>query len=147
MIESSPAILGYAFENIDRRLMLFGHLVKIYNLPINPVAEMESDFFLFSTKIDKLMIVARIMRDYEVKKEKASIIFRRLIKLNLENLLVSLRDNEGGESIKDLFKRAEAVKKADLSREEKRDIITQELAEISENDAKIIRRYLKGYLK
>ena len=146
MIESSPAILGYAFENIDRRLMLFGHLVKIYNLPINPVAEMESDFFLFSTKIDKLMVVARVMRDYEAEKE-TSATFRRLIKLNIENLLVALKDKETGEPIKNLFKRAKAVKKADLSREEKREIIAKELAEINEDDAKILRRYLKGYPK
>ena len=33
MIESLPAILGYAFENIDAKLGLLRRIINLYNLP------------------------------------------------------------------------------------------------------------------
>jgi len=72
---------------------------------------------------------------------------QRLLKLNLENLLVALRDKESEKSIQSLIRRAQAVKKQGLSREDKRQLIAQDLESLQTERRKIIDRYFRGYPK
>ena len=148
MIESFPGISSHSLENIDRRLRLFSRLVSLYQLPIVPQEAMETrPAAFFSTKFDKLIVLARILRDYEVPKDEVSSIMGQVIFINLENLLVALKNKKSGEDIKTLIKRARAVKKQGLSREEKRKLIAEDLESLRTERRKIIQRYFKGYPK
>ena len=140
MVESLPAILGLAFENIDRRLRLYSRLISLYNLPFSPTELMEKAFALFSSKIDKVMILARVLRDYQVTPPQLNeTIISRLLRTNLEDTLVALGDYTPGEDIKTLINRANTVRRAQMPRENKRAII------VSLDAAKIKCRYFRGY--
>ncbi len=144
MVESSPSILGYAFENIDRRLKLFGRLIRLYDLPFVPSQLMEQEFSLFSSKIDKVMVLARIARDYGVTPpELNEAIISRLLRSNLEDTLVALSSSDPSEGIRALINRANKIKKEGMSKEEKREIIDASF----DDSSKIKRRYFRGYSK
>lgn len=145
MIETFPAVLGYRFENIDHRLELFSRLVHLYNLPIVPTEAMEKTTSLWSTKFDKLIVLARILRDYEVPKSEVEQRMAQVTVVNLENLLIALKDKKSEESISALTKRVREVKKQKLSREEKRELIKEDLESLRLEKAKIAKRYFKGY--
>ncbi|RJQ24769.1 hypothetical protein C4577_07095 [Candidatus Parcubacteria bacterium] len=155
MIESSPTILCYTFKNIDRRLHLFSKLIRLYNLPFDPTELMERDSSLFSNKIDKLMVLVRILRDYKVtlpdlneevmNEEVISRLVKlisRLVKLNVEDTLVALSvPHDKNESILGLIHRTSSIRKQKLPKDIKRQIIQASLDEAS----KIKSRYFRGY--
>ena len=143
MVESLPAILGLAFENIDRRLRLFSRLVRLYELPFVPTELMEREFALFSSKIDKLLVLVRVLRDYHVTPPDLNErIISRLVRYNLEDTLVALSvPHNRDESILDLLNRTNSIGKQKLPKDEKRQIIQDSLNKVS----KIKRRYLRGY--
>ena len=144
MITSMPSILGYSFDNIDRRLRLFRRLINLYNLELSLISIMEGNFWLFSTKIDKLIVLVRILRDYKVTENIESVV-KNIVRINLENVLIALSEAGEGEDIKALMSRARRVKKRGLTKGEKREIIKEELLTIEGEKSKIGRRYFRGY--
>jgi len=124
---------------------LFRRLVNLYQLPINIIEAMEKVAGLWSTKFDKLIVLARILRDYEVPKEEVELRMSQIGRLNLENLLIALKDKKQGETIIDLYKRTEVIKKQHLDREEKRKLIKEDLESLDLERQKIAKRYFKGY--
>ncbi|MBI2051294.1 hypothetical protein HYT33_00875, partial [Candidatus Roizmanbacteria bacterium] len=144
MVESLPTILGYAFENIDRRLRFLEKVIHLYGLPFAPVELMEEVFPLsFSTKLDKIFVLARIMREYQVvPTELDTKTIRALIGSNLEDVLVALgRSSPSSETIEDFIKRVRSIKKQNIPKETKRQIVEDDLNEFQ----KTKRRYLRGY--
>ena len=142
MITSSPAILGLAFENIDRRLKMFNKLISYYGLPLNAVDLMENNYFLFSSKVDKLWVLARTLKEFDLKPEEVnSKIIKGLVGSNLENVLVALKGKQEGEDIGAFMRRVRAIKKRKIPREEKRRIVKDEF----DGFEKIKHRYFRGY--
>lgn len=143
MIESLPPILGLAFENIDRRLRLLDKLIKLYNLPFSGTHLMEQESFLFSTKIDKILVLVRVLREYKVRHyELTDKVIKRLLRANLEDTLIALDSpSDPNEKIEDLIRRTRSVNRQKLPKEEKRKIIKEGLLEFE----KIKQRYFRGY--
>lgn len=142
MIESSPAILGLAFENIDRRLNMFNKLISHYRLELSAVELMEGNYFLFSSKIAKLWVLARTASEFNLKPDDVNAkLVRSLVGSNLEDVLVALKAEHSGEDIEGFMRRVRAVKAQKIPKEEKRQIIADEL----EGFEKIKRRYFRGY--
>jgi hypothetical protein len=146
MIESFPAILSYSLEeNIKPRVQLLNRLITVYQLPFSATSLVEQDPFLFSSKIDKILVLVRILREYKVRPPAPNTnIMRSLLHLNLESVLVALNEPpKEHETIEDFIKRARSVHRQKLPKEQKRQIIEQGLSEFE----KIKSRYLKGYPK
>src|SRR3989338_6884583 len=65
MIESVPSILGYNLEgNIKKRFKLIDRVIKRYGLPFTTSFLMENVHFLFSSKIDKIVILIRVFSKF-----------------------------------------------------------------------------------
>lgn len=143
LIQSLPTILGFAEKNIRRRIELLERLIKLYHLPFTPTELMKKNSTLFSTKLDKLMVLARILREYKVQPselDKSPV--RYIIAINLEDILVALNQSHPeNETIADFMKRANSVTALNLSKEQKRKIIHEGLDKFP----KIKARYFKGY--
>jgi hypothetical protein len=145
IIKSIPQIFGYSWENIDRRLELFKRLAHLYQLRTDVTESMEKIPNLWSMKFDKLIILARILRDYEIPKEEIEQIMSRISFIILEDLLVALKSKKEGESISALIKRAKEIRKQKLSKDEKREMIANDLESVRLERQKIAKRYFKGY--
>jgi len=65
----------------------------------------------------------------------------RLVKCNLEDVLVSLGEARPGEYMRELFSRVKELKGERLSRKNKREIIIVKF----DKDSKIKKRYFRGY--
>ncbi|MBA3679210.1 hypothetical protein H0W80_03430 [Candidatus Saccharibacteria bacterium] len=149
LIEKHPSILGYAPENITRRVKLFTKLVKLFDSPINQVELMEAVTGLFSTKIDKLIVLTRIVRNSlqtasdTDRKLIHDILFANLedVLLGLETLGVEQNERLPNYTIQQLVARAKEVKKQELSKDTKKMLIKH--AEFI--DLKVKKRYFKGY--
>src|SRR3989338_2606715 len=142
MIESSPAILGLAFENIDLRLKMFNKLISHYGLNFDAIELMEGNYFLFSSKIDKMWTLPRILAEFQLGPNDAdSKLIRNIVGFNLEDVLVALKNKPSGEKIADFMRRVRAIKEQKIPKAEKRRIIKDELAGFD----KVKRRYLRGY--
>lgn len=143
MIESLPAILGLAIDNIRGRVNLFNRLLNLYQLPFTSVYLMEHDSFLFSSKIDKIIVLVRVLKEYNVNPlEITDSLLQRLLRSNLEDTLIALKNRTSpNEHIDGLMRRTRSVKRQKLPKEEKRRIIKDEL----EGFEKIKKRYFKGY--
>ncbi len=142
MIESSPAILGYAFENIDRRLKMFNRLISHYGLQFDAIELMEGNYFLFSSKIDKLWTLTRILAEFQLRPDDVtSKLIRNIVSSNLEDVLVALKNKPHGEEIVEFMRRVRTIKKQKIPKVEKRQIIKDELAGFD----KVKRRYFRGY--
>jgi hypothetical protein len=148
MVETSPSILGYSFENIDRRLRLLRRIISLYKLPYTSVGLMEAYPLLFGSKIDKLLILIRIGRDYSSTPfDISNKIISGFLQSNLEDVLVALNKVEKDTTLPkevrlpELLSHIRAVKRRKLDKEEKREIIINS----PDLDPKIKRRYLRGY--
>lgn len=144
MIESFPAILGYAFENIDAKLRLLGRITRLYNAPYTPQQLMETQKAFFSTKIDKLVVLARVLRSFAESVDEVSLsVIKRILFSNLEDVLVAIDRTPAGKttSLNELLKLTKTVKAEQIPKEEKKEVILQGLIE----HPKIRSRYLHGY--
>lgn len=141
MIESFPNVLSYSFNNIDRKLRLLNKLVSLYQLPYSANEMMEWSGFMFSTKIDKMIVLSRVLTEYQVSEDDLPKMATKLIFSNLENVLIALSRAEEKDDINALFKRITEIRAQGLDRQQKREIIREELDEFP----KIARRYLRGY--
>ena len=141
VLEFYPTIFGLSFENIDRRLKLYGKLINCYELPFQAPQLMEQIPVLFSAKLDKVMVLVRILREYQVTPPTLNeAIMQRLIQSNLENTLVALSRATPGERIDALIRRTDRVRRERIPQQRKRQIIFTSLPE-----SKIKSRYFKGY--
>lgn len=146
MIESLPTILGLDFKNIDRRLRLIGSIVSLYDVPFKAVQLMESHNALFSSKLDKLVVLTRVLKKFvDNPQEVSNAIVNKLLFSNLEDVLVAV-DMAGARenlTINEFIELVKEVKAAEFSKEEKQRAIERGL----QRDPKIRSRYLKGYSK
>ena len=149
LIEKDPSILSYSPENINRRVRLFGRLVEIFGSPINPIAMMEQETTLFSTKLDKLLVLTRIAKG---SLHTASEIDRKLIHditfANLEDVMLALEgigesqhSTEPQYTIQDILSRVKQIKAQKIPKETKR----AEIESAEYIDPKVKQRYFKGY--
>jgi hypothetical protein len=142
MVESSAAILGYSFRNIDRRLKLLNRLTKLYNLTFTAQELMEKQNAFFTTSIDKLFILTRVLRKVAKNpKEITRSSISRFVFENLENVLIVVDTIKESErvTLHQLLQRAKDVRMSDLPKAQKRERIISGL----KNDPKIKRRYLR----
>ncbi len=139
MIASSPAILGYAFENIDAKIALINRLSSHYTLEVSAPALMQQENALFCSKIDKLWVLARIARDVGGPSILSSSSLRKLLYANLECVVIAQYEIEQ-KTFTALMHRVREMKARGDGREEKR----EQIAAISNTDS-IARRYLRGY--
>jgi len=142
IIERLPTIFGMTIENIDRRLSLYRKIVDLYHLPVDPVDMMENDTMLFSSKPDKVMILARVLREFNVLPEEFTPqMLTKLLVSNLENVLVALTESNPDEGVRKLFKKIDSVRKEKISIDKKRGII----GAMPKRLEKIRRDYFRGY--
>lgn len=146
MITTLPTIFAYAEENIRKRISLLSRLIKLYDLPLSPISLMEKEFYLFSTKLDKIWVPARIIREYKIQPQELSgRLIGILLQSNLENTLIAFNESDPKtEKIDDFLRKLRQINKEKVSKEgkeTKREIIQKELQTFD----KIKRRYLRGY--
>ncbi len=143
MIETLPPILGLNFDNIDKKIKIFSRLINLYNISLSPISLMENILPLFSSKMDKLIVLARVLKEYTIQPSEISEkLIRKLIFCNIEDVLVALVETENeNETIRDFIKRVDLIKKQKIPKEIKRRRIKEQMSDID----KIKQKYLKGY--
>jgi len=144
MIESFPSILGYSFENIDAKIELLSKINKIYNLNINPISIIESNLSILGVKFEKLIVIIRVLSDYQPKQIDIQRKITTLSQINIESLLISYSQRKTDSTIDDLTREARKVKKQKISKEDKRKLI-KDFFDKNPESYKIYRDYLKGY--
>ena len=149
LIEKRPTILSYSPENINRRVRIFGRLVQIFDSPIDPIELMEQEPGLFGTKIDKLLVLARVAQN---SLHTASEVDRKLIHdiifANLEDVMLALEGiGEAQHStapqytIQDILARVKQIKAQKTPKDTKR----SEIESAEYIDPKVKQRYFRGY--
>lgn len=143
MVTTHPVIFGYAEENIRGRIRLFSRLIRQYNLPLSPVTMLEKESGLFSTKLDKIWTLTRIIREYQpLPQEVTQSLISTLVRNNLEDVLVTFsQPYPNNELVTDFIKRVRKTKAEGLSKEDKRKIIEEQL----DTTIRANIRYLRGY--
>ena len=118
-------------------------LIQLYQLPFSATSLVEQDPFLFSSKIDKILVLVRILREYNVRPhELTDRLINNLLRANLESTLIALdARSDLDEKITVLISRTRYIHRQKLPKEEKRRIIDNGLAEFE----KIKQRYFRGY--
>ncbi|MDD4785093.1 MAG: hypothetical protein PHH12_01395, partial [Candidatus Shapirobacteria bacterium] len=144
IIELKPQILGYGFENIDSKINLLSRLNNVYQLNLNPITIIESNLAIFGTNFKKLIVITRILREYQPSLEDIQRKVGELSKINLESLLISYSQKEPSDSINNLTKTARQIQKQKLSKDYKRQLI-KNFFNKNPDSYKIYRDYLKGY--
>ena len=89
MIASLPAILGYGFDNIDAKIALINRLAEHYKLEISAPELMGQENALFSSKIDKLWVLARVARNVWEPSILSPAALRKLLYANLECVVLA----------------------------------------------------------
>jgi hypothetical protein len=144
MIEALPRALSYAFKNIDRRLRLVGEITRLYKVPFTAVQLMEAQNSLFTSKIDKIVTLTRILKKFTTGPEEiTNAVINRLFFSSLEDVLIAtdIAGEKQNLTLDKLAKLVKEVKAAGFTKEEKQIAIEQGLR----NDQKIKLRYLRGY--
>jgi len=121
---------------------MFNKLISHFGLQLDAIELMEDNYFLFSSKIDKLWTLTRILTEFQLEPNDIdSKLIRNIVGSNLEDVLVALKNKPFGEEIADFMRRVRAIKKQKIPKEEKRRIIKDELAGFD----KVKHRYFRGY--
>jgi len=157
MIESNPGILGYSIDNIDNKIsglkdrgftnpnkMIESKLSSLYQLNLNPITTIESNLPILGTKFDKLIVIARILREYQPSSEDIQRKIYVLYTINLESLLISFSQKDKFDNIDYLTRNARNIQKQKLSKDHKRELI-KDYFDKNPESYKIYRDYLKGY--
>ncbi len=144
IIERSPVIIGYDINSIDQKIKFLNLINKTYHLNINPITIIESNLSILGTKLNKLFVISRIVRDYQPSPEHVVERIGCLYTTNLESLLVSYTQKEPTDTINNLITNAIDIQKQKITKEDKRKIIKDFFSENQES-YKIYRDYLKGY--
>ncbi len=108
-----PQIFGYSFDNIDKKIKIISRFINLYNISLSPISLMENILSLFSSKMDKLIVLARVFKKYIIQPSEISEkLIRKLIFCNIEDVLVALAETETkNETIWDFIKRVDLIKK------------------------------------
>ncbi len=140
LIISSPQILSYSFDNIDWRLRYFRRLFNLCNSDVNAQDVMETCIALWSTKREKMQIIARIAYNLNCKAEKSVI---SALLCNLENfLLVYIYTKE--KDFRTIRLRAKKAKSKYGTVKERR----EKIQEFSDKlPSKVYSLYCKGYIR
>lgn len=142
LIESLPTLIGLSEENLVRRLRFLDKAIKLYNLPFTTQSLMEHNLALFSSKFEKILVLARVLREYHVNRSSLTTnLMRDLLYSNLEDTLIALSERKGYETIYEFLKRVREVKQRTMSKEDKRKVIAKDF----ESFDKIKRDYFRGY--
>jgi len=141
MIESLPTILGLAFENIDEKRNFINKVNTQYNIPMTGEFIMEKLPLIIGTKKGKIVILARLLREYELGNQINTNIINKLIMTNIESLLIAFISRKSNETIQDLIKHARSQEIRAISKDEKRNIITANENKLN----KIADVYFKSY--
>ena len=140
MIATLPPVLNLSFENIDGKIKMLDKLINLYKLDFTPVEIIEVNYSIFSSKIDKLWVLARIIREHaESAGEVDNKLFRNLLFSNLESVVLASRTKEGL-SLDEILAEAKIIKRDLPSPEEKRELISQ----LPESDL-VKKRFERGY--
>ena len=144
MIGSSPAILSYGFGNIDSKVNLLSKLSNLYRINLNPITTIESNPAILGVKFKKLIVIARVLREYQPSSDDIQRKISILYTINLESLLISYSQKKANDNIDNLTNTARNIQKQKLSKEEKRQLI-KDFFNQNPDSYKIYRDYLKGY--
>ena len=133
-------ILTYPMDAIADRKKLVDRIFDLYG--VNLKTEDLVLYFpaIFSYSSDRVIIIARIMNEYEINQVDVKKTIVKLISKNLDAVIVAFAESQKAceKNIDELFKRVNATIKSDLSDEAKEEIIDNDLS-----DEKIILKYNK----
>lgn len=140
VVERLPSILGLRRESIREKLRVLTSLEKQCN-SFSPTELMEKEKIIFSTKKEKLRIIEYIIQEYcRPIGEFDTSWMGRLLKNNLEDLLVAYAKKAKGENVESFLDRVKHIKKSHLSQKEKRRMI-----KFSLKSKRIERMYFTAY--
>jgi len=114
------------------------------NVPFTAQELMEKHTALFSTKIDKIVVLARVLaKTAQGPQDITNTVISGLIFSNLEDVLLAVDMIPDGEDVNPemLLKMVSKIKARGYTKEEK----TDRIAEGLKQDSKIRRRYFRGY--
>lgn len=145
MIEDNPRILSYSLKkNIKPKIRLLNSLNKTYNLNLDPLNTIESNLAILGTKFEKLVVIVRVLRDYQPSPEDIQKKISGLYATNLESLLVAYSQKQPNDTFNNLIRRTRNIQKQKLTKEYKRELIKDFFTK-NPVAYKIYRDYLKGY--
>lgn len=147
MIETTPPILSLSENNIKRKIKYLGKINHLYKLNFDPIQILESNLPILGTKMEKLLIITRILREYNSTIDEIKARICLSYRANLECLLLAFTEKEENDNLDGLFSRAKKIQKSKISRERKIDGI-KKFFSVSDNPnyQKIYETYLRAYL-
>ena len=145
-LESRPGLISCSRERIIHRAKLIQRLCSLYNLPFTPAQIIEYSLSLITSKIDKIIVAVRILRDFKVPTENIKSRLQYLLTQNIDNLLTAYSRGDFTD-IDDLLRKSKKIKVSGISQSEKLDEIENGLTNFEPTDPeyKIFTRYFKGY--
>jgi hypothetical protein len=142
MIASFSPILGLNIENIRKKISTVDTIFKLYDIEIETNHFIEENLSLLGTKIDKIWIIARMLRALEFDRNLITESFlSRLLFSNITDATVAtaLLNQSGRKN----FSRGEivgAIHEAKTKSAEEKNNIIDKL-----DNSKLKRRYARGY--
>ena len=141
LIESTPSIISLSLNNIDAKIEVLERLNKLYKLDLNPIKVIEQNTTLISTKLEKILIIARILREYNPTADEIKAKINPLYTTNLESMILSYTQKKPDDTISNLIYNAREIQSQKFSNIEKRESITN-IFENQEEPNKIYRDYI-----
>ena len=120
MIERFPEILSFGFENIDKKIRLLDLLNRTYQLKLNPVSVIEQNPIILGSKFEKLIVIARVLREYQPSVEDIKRKINMLYKINIESLLLAHSEKKPNDTIDNLTNKAKLIQKEKVPKNEKK---------------------------
>ena len=142
MITSSPAILGYAMENIDGKIRLIEQVSAQFGNGTDAAPTIiERELGILSTKIDKLWTLVRVLCESNQQPSPKDI--HALLFAKLEYVVLAHSKQSSEKSLEECLKTIKKLKKIGLTKGDARSEIAALLDE--DPDSKTIQRYVRGY--
>jgi hypothetical protein len=148
MVGRSPSTLSLAEDNIRERFTFCTRILQFYKVPLATTSLMEYVPNLWNTKKEKISILLRLMREYQIPADKITApLVARIFNSSLEDLLVAFSEGHADHaSILDLVNNAKRVGKRKVSKLEKRKYLLEGgLDQATIKDKLILKRYIRGY--
>jgi len=136
--------LGYNIENIKGKVATLETIFKLYDIKVETHQFIEKNLSLLGTKIDKIWIIARMLKTLDFNPSQITETFlSRLLFSNITDTTVvaSLLKQEIGKNFttEQVIKAIKEAKK--IPKDQKNEIIK------AKTDSKLTRRYERGYGK
>jgi len=144
LIESCPSILCLSLNNIDAKIEVLERLNKLYKLDLNPIKVIEQNTTLISTKLEKIFILARILREYKPTADEIKRKINPLYTTNLESMILSYTQKRPDDTISNLIYNAREIQSQKFSNKEKR-ISIDNFFQKQDEPNKIYRDYIRAY--